>query len=887
MLHCLGSILAATNGVDPKFGARSKVLGCAGAGKNLRCFASETCFVNSDCESGSCVNVGGGQQCSTERAQEIIAVFGAYIVATTVLTLGCCIRVMCQKRRAANADHDRAAKKAASANKLAFHRPEFALMRNQLLNDLNISLNCCHQWTAMPTNQYKESLANDSACLAVVNRFRLLSLAALELMKDEKELERCSEAERDALLDSGAECHEKMTEAAAVLARALIGGQSKDASMVREDLRISSEGLTSAMRTFLKKWPDSLLDGVEVGRDGSVDPRVLSKIERKALGLVPTFHDMPQILVKGGLSPYLATMWRFKCFYFTIEAFLLAVLITFLVQVDSPNNDTFIGFQDSPGGFGKPFLGVPPHYNFAVTRAQSVQAAFTFGFMHMALVILGFVPLPICRGIIRDLLQVWPGMKKWMPVDEFDLLHRQLGTLCMVYLYIGTVIWMFQMAGDCFANVKNSCLAFDSAVIETFDPIENVTMLRLVIWPLWFFIFPIMYFARTGVPTPFDKLKFLRRWWFEICMYSHIIVAVLTLMMALVGRKEVFFPVILSWWFYILDRVRENIFFVRRATVRQKTLYADQRQLPVGFRISMTLDGPLPIEAGMWVYVMVPQCDLTWHPFSIASSSGDECVDLHIGIHPRNYGKWEMNQYSEWIHTEGQWTYKLYRLLAGSRARAAREFTILIRGPHGAAFADCFDAKRGGAVVIGAGTGLTAAEAVLREFLHRKAVDRPAPARLWFVWSCTNVDDLFWTWDQLLGLLSAAVATGIIRPLRNQRGALIDWLGVTVYLSRGTDEAFNEFCEIQRAKFDADNRDVGEWLLTRIYKGSMDDKHTHIESLFRSAHRVLKQTKNAKSLDISVGFCGPPALGNTIQRAAMRSVPEGVHVNIDFSMDHQ
>jgi hypothetical protein len=739
----------------------------------------------------------------------------------------------------------------------------------------------------MPTNQYKESLANDSECQSVVNRFRLLSLAALELMKDEKELERLSEGERDALLDSGAECHEKMTEAAAVLARALIGGQAKDASMVREDLRISSDGLTQAMRTFLKKWPDSLLDGVEVGRDGSVDPRVMSKIERKALGLVPTFHDMPQILDKGGLSPYLATVWRYKCFYFVIEVFLLVALIMFLVQVDSPNNNVFIGFQDSPGGFGKPFLGIPPQYDFAANKNQALAIPFVFGFMHMALIMLGLVPLPICRGIIRDLVQVWPGMKNWMPVDEFDLLHRQLGTLCMFYIWVGAMVWIFQMSTDCFANVKNSCLAFDAAVIETFDPIENVTMLRLVVWPTWFFVFPIMYFARSGVPSPLDKLKILRRWWFEICMYSHITVAVSTLMIALVGRKEVFFPVILSWWFYIMDRVRENIFFVRRATVRQKTLYADQRQLPVGFRISMTLDGALPIEAGMWVYIMVPQCDFTWHPFSIASSSGDECVDLHIGIHPRNYGKWEQNQYSEWVHTEGQWTYKLYRLLAGSRARMAREFTILIRGPHGAAFAGCFNPQRGGAVVIGAGTGLTAAEAVLREFLHRKAVDRPSPARLWFVWSCTNVDDLFWTWDQLLGLVSAAVATGVIRPLRNQRGALIDWLGVTVYLSRGTDEAFNEFCEIQRAKFDADNRDVGEWLLTRIYKGSMDDKHTHIESLFRSAHRVLKQTKNAKSLDISVGFCGPPALGNTIQRAASRSVPEGVHLNIDFSMDHQ
>ena len=31
----------------------------------------------------------------------------------------------------------------------------------------------------MPVNQYKESLANDSECQAVVNRFRLLSLASI------------------------------------------------------------------------------------------------------------------------------------------------------------------------------------------------------------------------------------------------------------------------------------------------------------------------------------------------------------------------------------------------------------------------------------------------------------------------------------------------------------------------------------------------------------------------------------------------------------------------------------------------------------------------------------------------------------------------------------
>ena len=217
--------------------------------------------------------------------------------------------------------------------------------------------------------------------------------------------------------------------------------------------------------------------------------------------------------------------------------------------------------------------------------------------------------------------------------------------------------------------------------------------------------FTIAFVSFAGAVAPFDKIPIIRRWWWEICMYSHIVVGVVTLFMALIGRKEVFFSVILTWWFYVLDRVRDNLFFVRKATIRQKTLYADQRQLPVGFRISLKLDGALPIEAGMWCYIMVPGNDLIWHPFSIASSSGDEYVDFHIGIHPRNYGKWVQNQYSEWEHTENSWTYKLYRKLAGSRASQARDFTILVRGPYGAAFLQCFDPAYGGSVVIGAGTG--------------------------------------------------------------------------------------------------------------------------------------------------------------------------------------
>merc|ERR1719378_1221023 len=100
-------------------------------------------------------------------------------------------------------------------------------------------------------------------------------------------------------------------------------------------------------------------------------------------------------------------MMRFKCFYLTIEALLLIALLGFLVQIGVMKNADFTGVLDSPGGIGKPFLGTPPQYDFENREIQRLTIPFTFGFMHMALVMLGLIPIPICRGLVRDVVQVW------------------------------------------------------------------------------------------------------------------------------------------------------------------------------------------------------------------------------------------------------------------------------------------------------------------------------------------------------------------------------------------------------------------------------------------------------------------------------------------------
>ena len=74
-----------------------------------------------------------------------------------------------------------------------------------------------------------------------------------------------------------------------------------------------------------------------------------------------------------------------------------------------------------------------------------------------------------------------------------------------------------------------------------------------------------------------------------------------------------------------------------------------------------------------------------------------------------------------------------------------------ILGPFGSPFSRCFDSNA--TVIVGAGTGISCAESVLREIMSRRLVVERArkagkpipknyPEYVWFVWSCSDVEDL-------------------------------------------------------------------------------------------------------------------------------------------------
>lgn len=185
---------------------------------------------------------------------------------------------------------------------------------------------------------------------------------------------------------------------------------------------------------------------------------------------------------------------------------------------------------------GKLFFPMPVHYTLEIDPLQyppskvpgSAQTLFPsnlpntspthpwilpfiYGFMHCGLLTLGFLPLPVSRGLWRDIVSFVPAIKKWMPIDEFEDVHRQLGYLFFAMVGAGAILWIVSMSIDCLNNFRDVCLTFDPIVNHFEDPVENVLTLRFVVWSTWFTVLPLMAFAFETPPFGLIKITPIRK----------------------------------------------------------------------------------------------------------------------------------------------------------------------------------------------------------------------------------------------------------------------------------------------------------------------------------------------------------------------------------------
>ena len=298
--------------------------------------------------------------------------------------------------------------------------------------------------------------------------------------------------------------------------------------------------------------------------------------------------------------------------------------------------------QGTQSGFPAPLtldgsvcLELPLQYNFTASPRQRGAIPAVYGLMHAALLCLALMPLPLCHALWTALVGRAPWLRRWyaLPVDDFEYVHRLLGSLCIGLIALGATIWLATMVPLCMADASsNACLAFARGGLDgaQFDPFRNVLVLRLIVAPLWGTVLPLMAFAGTtwqefvqgqqqqvglarhirhcmrhpvacwlwlvgaasglavgtwaggGVGAAVGgsigavcgawlaSLSAIKLHWYEFCYWSHRAVAYLTVLVALIARFDVFWPCAATWLAFALDKWAQ-----RRSSRR---MYIDTRE---------------------------------------------------------------------------------------------------------------------------------------------------------------------------------------------------------------------------------------------------------------------------------------------------------------------
>lgn len=662
------------------------------------------------------------------------------------------------------------------------------------------------------------------------------------------------------------------------------------------------------------------------------------------------------------LAPFPGWFLQFPIFYAVFCGGLVVVFMSYATK--SGNAEDNLDVQTS-GILGGTFLPLPPYYAVEERNNHKRLVPLIYAFMHCALYFLCWVPLPMTRGLLRDLSLQFPGIRTAIPIDNAYFFHKLMGMGLLACIAIGAAIFLVTLYGECQdedALEHNSCTGFDQMVPAVFidnsfefNPIQNVVSLRRIVVLTWFPVFPMLHWANT---IPRWAPGIVKKYWYEIWFYLHHLVAHISVVLALISRWEVFYPTLATWALYYLDKTKENYFNTAKTEIvirpvfvsmeenpddaSSSTIHLDDKNKPNSVRLLIEVPPGFHVNAGQWIYLKVPEIsEFQWHPFSLASASRDNFVELHIGIRCNKDDWTETNDLDDpWKLVKNKtWTYLLYKAIRTRIIRMARvedparqaegivPLYCKIRGPYGSTFTKCFDSHYYASVIIGAGTGLTAAESVLRELFWRKRQKKRVPKYAWFIWSCSRVDDLLWAWQSLHRLVFEAVKdkTIVLGSKWTEESLMADWLGIYFYVSRADKKRLTAFREryfvdedeepadleasvkairAGGVKSDQDKemrihdlvsdshkdemlaRSLHNWMgnKKRLFMGSMDDPEIHVEKLFAWA-RLFIDVKAGRHKRMASCFCGPPALAHVLDRAS-RKVSNGKG-SMQFSADHQ
>ena len=124
----------------------------------------------------------------------------------------------------------------------------------------------------------------------------------------------------------------------------------------------------------------------------------MATVEARCLSFMPTWVDKADQSRRLRCCRCRTLLKNHRVFYFVVAALYLSVFLSFAMSAGNPSAFTAAATSNRPGGYGKPFLNVPPQYKFEESLAQSVGIPTVYGVMHCALLSLGLMPIPMCKG---------------------------------------------------------------------------------------------------------------------------------------------------------------------------------------------------------------------------------------------------------------------------------------------------------------------------------------------------------------------------------------------------------------------------------------------------------------------------------------------------------
>lgn len=436
----------------------------------------------------------------------------------------------------------------------------------------------------------------------------------------------------------------------------------------------------------------------------------------------------------------------------------------------------------------------------------------------------------------------------------------------------------------------------------------------------------------------------VRRNWFEICYWSHMVVAYSTILVALIARFDVFWPCIGSWFLVVFDRcvlmrLARHPFYIQANNCRvvegdSKTGRSTKLRLvlrPVSHESSMTFHAQ---GASNWIYLRVSDLETrgrnafekrvmrAWHPFSVAGTSNGN-LELYIDVH----GKYS------WTRALTQAVLSMQREEASSLNEQARHTLasamaydvarrVEVCGPFGSSFSRCFQMKHRAnrvsepafdiVILYGSGIGVPSAVSALREFIERRRHGTLVPSVVYFIWQARYAEDLLLCWDSLHriiyeagGLWNEEVYT-CQRTIRQQRlpidrraharrnggeawtvqSPLLEWLGVSLFVSQMSDGKGKKLLEADNSLKGVDET-VHQWLThkERLRKGRAPLSQQVVKLI---AQYEAERGANTSSPRLCISMCGSPNMARIVSqelRIAQTLLAENVNCNVEIECE--